>query len=379
MAPRAKTSLMEKIMFVAKDPVISSFALLSLMCVGVLILLLTGFMTPLRSLLMIPGIVYSAKIRSGGNSIPVELCDQGRTLVKGKTVVITGGNTGLGLASAIELAKWQANIVLGCRDKSKAEAAMVEIRRAGGTKDDKAVRFIPLDLSDLESVKTFAKTINDEAIKVDVLMCNAGVGMPPFGKTKQGHETQWGTNVVGHLLLQLLLKSNLTQQEGRIVNTSSVGHVFCAFGRGIPKIDDIKNVKLETYDPLWFYAVSKLGNAYVTQQLDKALKDEAKEGEQKLHVYSLHPGAVRTELQRHQNKQAMYRYLNLLTNSIFFKSPLQGAQTQLFLTIAPKAMLSSGSYYTEVAKSDLLADVDDPELSKAMYDYAIASCEPFLN
>ena len=147
------------------------------------------------------------------------------------------------------------------------------------------IEFRPLDLNDLNSVKAFADSFEDE--KIDILLNNAGImAVPTKETTEQGYEKQFGVNHLGHFLLTNLLLDKMTSnEEARIVNVSSLAHVGAKIN-----FDDINSDK--DYAPWVAYGQSKLANIYFTKELAKRLPSNVK-------TVSLHPGVVRTELGRY--------------------------------------------------------------------------------
>merc|ERR1712142_210738 len=142
--------------------------------------------------------------------------------LQGKTVVITGANTGIGKVTAMDMSRRGAKVVILCRDMEKAEAAAAEVRDA--TKGD--VICHRLDLADLASVRECAEQLGNSLEKIDILINNAGIMACPKMKTKDGFEMQFGTNHLGHFLLTNLLMPQLKKAApgARIVNVSSLAH-----------------------------------------------------------------------------------------------------------------------------------------------------------
>ena len=203
----------------------------------------------------------------------------------GKTVIITGANTGIGKETAIDLAKRNARVILACRSQEKGKKAEVDVRRESGNND---VHFRQLDLSSFTSIRKFAKEVLVEESRVDILINNAAVMLCPYMKTEDGFETQFGVNHLGHFLLTNLLLDKIKQApEGRIVNVSSLAHTMC----GPIDLDTINSE--EKYSPFGAYNRSKLANVLFTKELAKRLE------ETNVTTNSLHPGGVDTELQRH--------------------------------------------------------------------------------
>ncbi|KAJ7386468.1 hypothetical protein OS493_008600 [Desmophyllum pertusum] len=168
----------------------------------------------------------------GAVAIAVLLC-RAKSL-KGKTVVITGANTGIGKETAVDLATRGARVVIGCRNLEKGKAALKEIQGRSGSTN---VFLEELDLASLDSVRKFADNIRNSEPRLDILVNNAGVLACPYQKTEDGFEMQFGVNHLGHFLLTILLLDLLKRSvPSRIINVSSLAHKF-AFG-GI-NFDDI--------------------------------------------------------------------------------------------------------------------------------------------
>lgn len=205
----------------------------------------------------------------------------------GKTVIITGANTGIGLETAINLAKRSARIILACRSPEKGEKAAVEVRRRSGNDN---VVFRQLDLASLDSVRHFASTVLDEEPQIDVLINNAGVMGCPYSKTVDGFEMQFGVNHLGHFLLTNLLLNRLKDAPAaRIVTVSALAATW-----GNIDFDNINWDHAGTYNPLRAYMASKLANVLFTQALAKRLEAS------RVTANALHPGVISTtELGRH--------------------------------------------------------------------------------
>ncbi|XP_059811457.1 retinol dehydrogenase 12 isoform X2 [Hypanus sabinus] len=181
----------------------------------------------------------------------------------GKTVVITGANTGIGKETARDLAQRGARVILACRDLTKAEAAAQDIREDTGSKQ---VIVRELDLANTRSIYQFAENIIKEEKVLNILINNAGVMMCPFMKTSDGFEMQFGVNHLGHFLLTFLLLDHLKKSSpARIINLSSLAH---GFGR-----INFKDLHSEnSYDGGSAYCQSKLANILFTRELAKRLK-----------------------------------------------------------------------------------------------------------
>jgi NAD(P)-dependent dehydrogenase (short-subunit alcohol dehydrogenase family) len=204
----------------------------------------------------------------------------------GKTVLITGANSGIGLEAARILAAHGAEVVLACRNKENGTRAVKSI---SAEHPEAAVSAMVLDLADLQSVKKFANAFKRKYETLDLLINNAGVMAPPKGETKDGFETQFGTNHLGHFALTGLLLDLLEETPGsRIITVSSLAHRF-----GRIAFRDLQSEK--RYSPWQAYGQSKLANLMFAIELQRRL-DECGSGTLSLAV---HPGFSATNLQRY--------------------------------------------------------------------------------
>nr|XP_002124144.1 retinol dehydrogenase 14-like [Ciona intestinalis] len=258
----------------------------------------------------------------------------------GKTVVITGANTGIGLETAIDLVKREARVILGCRNMEKAEEAKQRIFKEAGGKDDTVV-IKQLDLSSLASVRAFAKDINDNESKIDVLLNNAGIMLVPKGKTEDGFELHYGVNHLGHFLLtNLLLDLIKRSAPSRIVTVSSEAHRL-----GTPKID-FKDMNFDNnYDESVAYGRSKLMNILFTKELSKRLEGT------NVTANCLHPGVIKSELWRHMDgsRKPVRDFFVGTFVRWFGKTIIHGAQTNIYCCMAPEIEDVTGKYFSDCA------------------------------
>lgn len=254
----------------------------------------------------------------------------------GKIVIITGANTGIGKESATMLAQMGATVIMACRNAEKTAPAVEEVKRESGSKK---VFFMKLDLSDLNQVKEFATEFNKKYDKLDILLNNAGIMMIPTRTlSKDGYEMQFATNHLGHFYLTNLLIDHLKKSGGdaRVVNVSSLGHNFSKM-----RFEDLNREKT-SYNDVEVYGQSKLANIIFAKELQRRY------GDQGITSVSLHPGAVLTELGRNMS----FIYKLIMTSLIpirwyFWKTPRQGAQTNLYCCIQDKEKLQGGAYYAD--------------------------------
>jgi len=203
----------------------------------------------------------------------------------GKTVFITGANTGLGYEAAKVLAGKNARVIIGCRSKDKAEQARSKILSEHAKAD---VSIVEIDLGNLKSVKMAAKAVAKEQ-RLDVLINNAGIMIPPYELTQDGFESQFGVNHLGPFALTNLLLEKLRSTPGaRVVSTASIAHK-----QGRILFDDI-NAE-DGYNAVRRYAMSKVANLLFCYELQRRLSAA---GDETVSV-AAHPGIADTELSRY--------------------------------------------------------------------------------
>jgi NAD(P)-dependent dehydrogenase (short-subunit alcohol dehydrogenase family) len=250
----------------------------------------------------------------------------------GKTVVITGANSGIGLEAAKVLAAHGASVVLAGRDPGRTEAAAQQVR---GVAADAQVHTAELDLASLESVRKAAADICARFPRLNLLINNAGVMFPPYGLTKDGFELQIGTNHLGHFALTGLLLPNLLEVPGsRVVTVSSNGH-----RAGRINFDDL--MWSRHYRKYAAYGQSKLANLMFTYELQRRLS-AAKAA---TIAVAAHPGTARTDLTRHMSplsNAAMSPRFGAL-NSWWVQDSAMGALPTLRAATDPDVI--AGAYY----------------------------------
>ena len=241
----------------------------------------------------------------------------------GRVAIVTGANTGIGFETAAALAAKNATVIMACRNQQKAEDAMAKIRER--TPEAK-LEFIELDLASLASVERFAKAFRANHDRLDLLINNAGVMIPPFGTTEDGFELQFGCNHLGPFALTGRLLDLLEATPGaRVVNVSSMAHRFGKM--------DFDNLNAEKgYEKSPAYGQSKLANLLFTFELQRRL--EAKGS--KVLATAAPPGWTGTDLQRHSG---FIRFLNFF----FAQTPPMGALPTLRAATDPEA--GGSDYY----------------------------------
>lgn len=208
-----------------------------------------------------------------------------------KTVIITGGNTGIGLATAKQIAAQGHHVIIGCRNQQKAESAIASVAGDIGTG---RIDFCPLDLATFDSIHDFATKILAENPTIDVLINNAGAFPTKQAHTENGFEFQFGVNYLGHFLLtQLLLPALKKADDARIIHVSSIMHAL-----GSIDFDSFRGN--ERYSGTKAYAQSKLANLMFSNELAKRLKAQPDTA----HITSnaMHPGGVDSDIYRDMPK-----------------------------------------------------------------------------
>lgn len=244
----------------------------------------------------------------------------------GKTIFITGANTGLGYEAAKVLAGKNARVIIGCRSTEKAKQAKKDILAEHGNAD---VSIVKLDLGSLKSVKQAAAKVSKEA-RLDILINNAGIMIPPYELTEDGFESQFGVNHLGPFALTGLLLNKLGETPGsRVVSTSSIAHK-----RGKIYFDDINAEK--KYNAVRRYAMSKIANLYFCYELQHRL---AAARANTISV-AAHPGIADTELTRYTPGVLMLAAPLLRP---FLNTAAQGAWPTLYAATGED--VEGGGYY----------------------------------
>ncbi|CAL1675390.1 unnamed protein product [Lasius platythorax] len=288
----------------------------------------------------------------------------------GKTVVITGANSGIGKETARDFYGRGARVILLCRNMEKMNEAVEDIKNNPPSRIKKdeyqsnagELAIYSLDLSSLKSVRDCAKNLLVKEAAIHILVNNAGVAFHPYQKTEDGNEMTLQTNHLGHFLLTLLLlpKMQSSSPGCRIVNVSSIFHIV-----GNINFDDINLEK--SYTPTKGYTQSKLANILFTKELARRLKKADIHG---VNVYSLHPGLMPTEISRHSNN-TLFPGVAFLYNCLtwlLFKNVEEGAQTTIYCSVDEKAANETGLYYSDCSVATRLRRTGDDQYAKNLWD-----------
>jgi NAD(P)-dependent dehydrogenase (short-subunit alcohol dehydrogenase family) len=243
----------------------------------------------------------------------------------GKTVIVTGANSGIGKATALELARRGAHVVLASRNMAKAESARLDIMRAT---NNPAIECLSLDLASMRSVRHFVETFTKRFNQLHILINNAGIFSRHRALTSDGFELHFGVMYLGHFLLTRLLTPHLRRgAPARVVNVSAWGHHFGAL--------DFDNLRAEkSFAPLSAYVQAKLAQVIFTQSFAQRMHGTG------VTAYSLHPGMINTNL-----GQDLPNALRVVAGRAL-ATPYQGASTSVYLATAPQIEQYSGGYFS---------------------------------
>jgi len=255
----------------------------------------------------------------------------------GRTVLITGGNAGLGLETAVALAGMGADVTITARNAERGEAARKEIAERAG----RDVEVMALDLASTASIREFAAAYLAAHPKLDVLVNNAGLILSERTTTEDGFETTFGVNHLGHVLLTDLLLDRLKESApARIVVVASEAHKFAIDGL---KFDDLQCEG--TYFSYRVYGRSKLANILFSRALAKRLEGTG------VTVNAVHPGSVATRFARDGDTSFVTAFTTWIARP-FSRTPEEGARTQVHVASAPELADVSGAYFCNSKRAD---------------------------
>ncbi|MEO1249261.1 MAG: SDR family NAD(P)-dependent oxidoreductase [Pseudomonadota bacterium] len=263
--------------------------------------------------------------------------------LNGKTVVITGGTSGLGAESARSMAAKGANVLITGRTLEKAQ------RVADGIAADTGgnVSAEEVELGEFGSIRAFAERVVAKHPHIDILINNAGVMACPYAETKDGFELQFGSNHLGHFLMTKLLMPALGDGS-RVVVLSSAAHQFA------PVFFDDIGFKNTDYEKWAAYGQSKTANALFAVGLNSRLKDKGAE------AFSVHPGVIETELGRHMTDEDWAMFAPLIeSGAVALKTVPQGAATQVYAATAPEIAGKGGAYLADSTIAPVEEGTDD--------------------
>ncbi|XP_060538313.1 dehydrogenase/reductase SDR family member 13-like [Pantherophis guttatus] len=272
--------------------------------------------------------------------------------LRGKTVLITGGNSGIGKATAVDLARRGARIILACRDKARGESAVYDIRRESGNSE---VILMILDLGSLNSVRAFAQTFLKSEPRLDILINNAGVFQD--GQTSDGFDQAFQVNHLAHFLLTHLLLDRLKHcAPSRIVILSSSWHTFGKIDFGT-----IHKPVEGMWEALRSYGSSKLANILHARELANRLEGT------NITCYAVHPGSVRTEM---GYSCPWWVVWFLWFVKMFRRDCDAGAQTSIYCATEEGIERLSGRYFMDCHPLEPSSQACDDHMAKKLWEFS---------
>jgi NAD(P)-dependent dehydrogenase (short-subunit alcohol dehydrogenase family) len=270
--------------------------------------------------------------------------------LKGKRVLVTGVSAGLGVETARALVAHGADVVGAARDLEKARRATSEVSKAAAAAGA-SFELVEVDLASLESVRAAADKLIADGRLFDVIIANAGVMATPLGKTKDGFETQFGTNHLGHFVFVNRI-AKLIKNGGRLVSLSSSGHRFSNVDLNDP------NFETTPYEPFVAYGRSKTANILFAVEFDRHHHNRG------VRATAVHPGGIQTELARHMDPGSLEQMVDQINQqaaaagkeSFQFKSVPQGAATSVWAAVVAAPEEVGGWYCENCHASEVVAD-----------------------
>jgi NAD(P)-dependent dehydrogenase (short-subunit alcohol dehydrogenase family) len=277
--------------------------------------------------------------------------------MEGKTVVVTGGNSGIGFETAAALAQMGARVLVTARNADKGRAAVGTItERAEAAAPGGRAQLVVFDLASLSSVRRGAEEILEQTDRLDVLVNNAGIVLSERRETVDGLETTIATNHLGPFLLtNLLLERIRASTPSRIVNVASGAHRSAR--KGMP-FEDLQSEK--HYGGMRVYGESKLANILFTLELARRLQGSG------VTANSLHPGTVRTGYGADGDTSGFLAF-GIKAGSPLFLTPAQGARTSVYLASSPDVDGVSGQYFVKCKPAQPKSWARDPDSARRLW------------
>lgn len=272
----------------------------------------------------------------------------------GRTVIITGGNSGIGTETALSLARAGARTVITARHGGRGEAAVADIKARSGSDE---VELAVFDLGDLASVRKGAAELLDRFDRIDVLVNNAGIILSDRRVSVDGFEATLAVNHLGPFLLTGLLLDRITEDGGgRIVNVASTAH---SAARGGITFDDLQSEG--DYRPMRVYGMTKLANIYFTTELARRTLGTG------VTANCLHPGTVGTGYGRDGDTSGILA-IGLKLAKPFMASPEKGARTSVYLASSPEVAQVSGKYFVKNKEKQPSAAAQDGAAARRLWE-----------
>ena len=270
--------------------------------------------------------------------------------LNGKTAIVTGANSGMGMATAAALSDMGATVIMLCRNEQRGRAALEELSQVSTRK----LQLMLCDLADLSSVNAFTEEFREKYAVLDILVNNAGFISLDRQTTKDGFERQFGVNHIGHFLLTMKL-IDLVEEGGRIVNVSSGAHKT-----GRIHFDDVNLTS--GFNVIKAYSQSKLANVLFTRELSRRLKEKG------ITVNCCHPGAVATNIGISRDTGFGKTVTGMLKP--FFQTPEEGARTAIYLASSDEVKCVTGEYFYKCKIAASSKRSKDVELAEKLFDFS---------
>ncbi|MCR4996514.1 MAG: SDR family oxidoreductase [Butyrivibrio sp.] len=267
-----------------------------------------------------------------------------------KLAIVTGANSGMGMATVEALSDEGAKVIMLCRSEKRGKEALQKLSE----KKDRQLELMLCDLGDYDSIRSFVSRVKEKYKKIDVLVNNAGFISLDRQETKEGLERQFGINHIGHFLLTTEL-IDIMDKGSRIVNVASGAHKT-----GKIHFDDINLTK--GYNVIKGYSQSKLANVLFTRELARRLKDKG------ITVNCCHPGAVATNIGIDRETGFGKTITGLLKP--FFQTPAEGARTAIFLATDDSVKDITGEYFYRCNIAHSSRRSKDMNLAKKLYEFS---------
>ena len=270
--------------------------------------------------------------------------------LQGKVAIVTGANSGMGMATTAALADKGAKVIMLCRSEERGKEALEKLSE----NKERRLELILCDLGDYDSIRSFAKQVKAEYDRIDILVNNAGFISLDRQFTKEGLERQFGINHIGHFLLTMLLLKKMGEGS-RIVNVASGAHKT-----GKIHFDDINLSK--NFNVITAYSQSKLANVLFTRELARLVKDRG------ITVNCCHPGAVATNIGIDRETGFGKTVTGLLKP--FFQTPEEGARTAIFLASDESVKDITGEYFYKCKIAPSSKRSKDMRLAKKLFRFS---------
>lgn len=273
-------------------------------------------------------------------------------VLTGRTIIVTGANSGIGFVIARELADMGGNVVMICRDSSKGKVALEQIKKATS---NQSIELMIADLASLDSVRKLATDFKLNHEKLHILVNNAGLILGKRNATVDGLESTFQINYLSHFLLtNLLLDVLKASAPSRVVNVTSVAHF-----RG--KIDFLDLQEVNGYGAMKSYCQSKLAQVLFTHELSERLKGTG------VTVNCVHPGAVRTRW----GDEAGVLGIGIRLARPFMIGPDKGAETPVYVATSQELEGVSGKYFVRKEIQDSSKESNSMEEARKLWDVSL--------